>query len=578
MKNNLLSASILTFVLIASSLIIANGVSAQTASSGVQFPVAELGNCKDKEACKAYCDDPKHIDVCVSFAEKNGLMSQDQLAEAKQVQAAIAKGVKPPACNGKKECDAYCEDSGHMKECIAFGEAAGFIKGKDLEDAKKVLIAVENGATPPACKGKKECDTYCSDRTHIEACMTFAQAAGLMTPEEAQNSEKMMIAIKKGVKPPNCRGREACDAFCAEPAHTEECINFSIAAGFMTEKEAEMAKKTGGKGPGECVGKDACDTFCGNPDNQQTCMNFAKDNGMISEEGAKRMEEGQQKFKESMQNLQTEVSDCMKTVLGADSFEKIKSGQTMPPRDMPEKVDSCFSKMTPPEGKPGEGGNIPPAGQGQRQMRPQGEGVPGTLFVPRTEQGQSGQIPPDGQRPPEGQFAPGTYSNQQPRGEQFAPGTYSGQVPPEGQRPPEEQFAPGTYRNQSPPEGQQAPGALFVPRIEQNNQTPPPEGTIGAYPNQQTQFAPGTQPIAPAPGGTAPVPLPPTTFQTGSGEGGTIAPGTTVPQVQPVEQMAPAPIEQAAPAPIEQTAPQSSNFNLDSTLAAVITAFQEFKF
>jgi hypothetical protein len=32
------------------------------------------------------------------------------------------------------------------------------------------------------------------------------------------------------------------------------------------------------------------------------------------------------------------------------------------------------------------------------------------------------------------------------------------------------------------------------------------------------------------------------------------------------------------PPPIEQTAPQSSNFDLNSSLAAVITAFKEFLF
>ena len=436
MKNNLLSASILGVGLIVASLIITNGVFAQTAA--IQYPVAELGNCKSKDACKAYCDNTSHINACVTFAEKNGIMSPGQLAEAKQVQAAIAKGIKPPACNGKKECDAYCEEPSHMKECIAFGEASGFLKGKELEDAKKMIVAIDNGATPPACKGKEACDAYCSDRDHIEACMTFAQAAGMMTPEEAQNSQKMIDAVKKGFKPPNCKGREECDAYCAESTHIDECIQFSVAAGFMTEKEAEMAKRTGGKGPGGCVGKESCDAFCNNPENQKTCMNFARENGMISEEESKRMEKGQQKFKDSMRNLPTEVADCMKTALGNDSFGKIKDGQMIPPKDMPEKVDSCFSKMGPPrEGQPGEGGDISPAGQG-RMMAPGYQQTPGTQFVPRIE------------------------PNQTQLGEE---------------RPPQsEQFAPGTYPNQPPPGGQQAPGTLFVPRveIEQSNQAPTP--------------------------------------------------------------------------------------------------------
>ncbi len=341
MKTKLLSISILGFSLLVSATIIANGAFAQTAADAIQFPVAELGGCEDKDACKTYCDDADHINACLAFAEKNHLMSEDEidtarkfmkaggkgpggctgkdecqvycddisnidacvafaekagilppkeLAEAKQVQAAIAKGIKPPACKGKKGCDAYCEDSSHMRECVSFGEASGFLKGEELENAKKMLIAIDNGAVPPPCRGREACETYCSDPDHMEACVTFARAAGFMTPEEAQNSEKMLTAIRKGVKPPQCRGKGECDAYCAEPAHTNECIQFAVAAGFMTEKEAEMAKKTGGKGPGGCTGKDACEAFCGNPDNQETCFNFAKDNGMLSEEDLRNFE------------------------------------------------------------------------------------------------------------------------------------------------------------------------------------------------------------------------------------------------------------------------------------------------
>ncbi|MEK7114369.1 MAG: hypothetical protein AAB850_02355 [Patescibacteria group bacterium] len=334
MKTKLLSASILGFGLLVSATIIANGAFAQTADDVIQYPVAELGGCEDRDACKVYCDDAdnleaclsfaeennlmsedeiviakkfmeaggkgpggctgkdscqtycddiNHIDACIAFAEKSGILPPEELAEAKQVQAAIARGVKPPACGGKKACDAYCEDPSNMKECITFGEASGFLEGKELEDAKKMLIAINNGAIPPPCRGRDACDAYCSEPDNMEACMTFAQAAGFMTEEEAQNSEKMLTALKKGVKPPACKGKEACDAYCGEPAHTDECISFAVAAGFMSEKDAEMAKRTGGKGPGGCTGKDACEAFCGNSENQEICVNFAKDNGMLGE-------------------------------------------------------------------------------------------------------------------------------------------------------------------------------------------------------------------------------------------------------------------------------------------------------
>ena len=485
MKNKLLSVGIIGLGLIVSATIVANGAYAQTDPTTIQFPVVELGNCKDKDACKSYCDDANHIDACLAFAEKNNLMSEDEidtakkfmeaggkgpggctgkescqaycddishidaciafaekagilppeeLAEAKQVQAAIAKGVKPPACRGKNECDAYCEDSSHMKECIVFGEAAGFLNGKDLEDAKKVLIAIDNGATPPPCRDKEACDTYCSEPDHMGACMTFAQAAGFMTPEEAQNSQKMLEALKKGVKPPNCRGKEACDAYCSEPAHTDECIQFSVAAGFMTEKEAEMAKRTGGKGPGGCMGKDTCKVFCSNPDNQETCINFAKENG--------------------------------------------------------------FDMGPPPDGS---GPGVPPEGTGaierdgnyQQGGRQDSKGVGGPGGCKSREEctAYCKDHPQECQN-----FSPqGTVRDQEGYNQQQQPGT---------------QFAPGTYPNQMPP--------------------PSGEGTFDAYPyKQSTQFVPGAEPMIP---------------------------------------------------PIEQTAPQSSNFDLNSSLAAVIIAFKEFLF
>ncbi len=308
------------------------------------------GGCSGKENCENFCDDITNIDECISFAEKNNLMPQEELQEAKMVQAAIKRGVKPPPCNGKQACDTYCEDSDHMGECIAFGAEAGFIQGKELEDAKKMLTAIKKGVKPPPCKGKEACDTYCSSPNNIEVCMTFAKEAGFMTPEEAENSEKMMAAIKKGVKPPPCKGKETCDAYCSEDAHIEECINFSIVAGFMDEKEAEMAKKTKGRGPGNCKGKDECEAFCDNPDNQETCFNFAKENGMMPEENLKRMEEGKRGNRGDM--------DRKFQPFQRQSGQQDQQGQLNQPGQMQPGQPNQFNPLNPPgqfiEGQPGE--------------------------------------------------------------------------------------------------------------------------------------------------------------------------------------------------------------------------------
>lgn len=419
MKLTLPTASVLGFGLIFSALILAGGVSAQTEPAEIQFPVAELENCKDKAACKAYCDKPENIRACIAFAEKNGLMPKeeieiakkfiaagakgpggcsgkeaceaycddishinecvafaertgilppDELQEAKKVQSAIAKGVKPPACRNKKECDVYCEAPENMKECIAFGEAAGFLEGEELQEARKVLAAIEGGLTPPPCRGRDACEAYCTSPDNMESCIAFALAAGLMTGGEVEESKKVLEVIKKGVKPPACRGKEECDAYCAEPGHTDECVQFAVAAGFMTEKEAEMAKRTGGKGPGGCVGKEACEAFCSNPENRLACLEFAKANGMISEEEVRRMEEGFGEARASAPNMPPEVETCLQGVLGGDAFEKLKRGEPIASEEMKEKVSTCFKEMNLGSGQPPRIPQMPPGFEGRPEL------------------------------------------------------------------------------------------------------------------------------------------------------------------------------------------------------------------
>ena len=308
------------------------------------------GNCEGKDACETYCNDMGNIDECISFAEKNDLIPPEELQEAKKVQSAIRRGVNPPACGNKRACDVYCETPEHMEECIAFGIEAGFIQGKEAEDAQKMLEAVKRGVKPPPCRGREACDEYCSSPDNMEVCMNFAMEAGFMSEEEKADSQKMLEALRKGIKPPPCKGREDCDVYCGQEEHLAECMNFAVAAGFMSEEDALMVRKTGGKGPGDCKGKEECEAFCNNPDNQETCFNFAKEHGLIPEEDLQRMEQGKQQLQQSLQQAPQEVIDCLQEKVGADMVEKMKSG-VMPPRDIGDKMQECFQKMGPPPGQ-----------------------------------------------------------------------------------------------------------------------------------------------------------------------------------------------------------------------------------
>lgn len=380
--------------------------------------MAGPGGCKGKAECEQYCENSDHLEECVTFAQKNGLLSPQQEQDSKKVLAAMKKGIKPPACAGPKQCDAYCGSAAHMEECMNFSLAAGLVPDNQKDQMQKMLNAIKQGIKPPACNGPQECDQYCSDPAHIEECMNFSLAAGLVPEGDKAQVQKTFDAIKKGIKPLACQpnspnqsggpnegqgfkpgfgqngngngqsqgnqsgqsnqsvqGRQSCDQYCADSNHVEECVKFSVAVGNMTEQQAQVAIKTGGKGPGGCVGREACDAFCGNPDNQETCFNFGKENGMIPEEDLQKMQEGQQKMKDSFNKIPAEVLDCLTSSVGADVVEKMKTGLVIQRKDG-DSINQCFQKFSIQERRPnqnqsGESGQFNQ--QGQRGGGPNAE-------------------------------------------------------------------------------------------------------------------------------------------------------------------------------------------------------------
>ncbi|MDP3052448.1 MAG: hypothetical protein Q8N22_00635 [bacterium] len=620
MKTKYLNFIILSFIIIG-SLVLTNQVFAQepTGAADIQYPVKELGNCQDKTSCKTYCDKPENTEACVSFAEKNNLMSKDEidtakkfvasgskgpggcagkdacetycdnishidecvsyaeknnlmppknLAQAKQVQAAIARGVKPPPCKNKKECDSYCEDPNNMEKCVTFGVEAGFIQGKELEDSQKMLAALKRGVKPPPCKGKEACDQYCGEPNNMEVCTNFAIEAGFMTDQEKADSQKMLAAIKQGIKPPACKGKEACDAYCSQDAHFEECTKFAEAAGFISKEDAVMVRKTGGKGPGGCKSKNECDTFCNNPNNQETCFNFGKENGMIPEADLKQMEQGKQQFKETLNQAPQAVLECLNSQLGTDIMEKFKSGTVMPPREIGNQMRTCFEKGMGQPGGPQQGQGGPQNGQDQQNQNQQnqqiqpwadmcssdGNGNPTALacvdgsgkFITSAKVGSDGKpvCPADStakcgnyqQNNQQGQ--PGQNQQGQPE-DKFQPGPgavnpggqiMTQQAGPGGCKGPEEcqkycssnpdeckNFQPGqqgqiqTQQQQQPTGNQQPPTQQNMPpqgQQPQQGMTNPPEGMTPTV-NQQPpagNIAPPSTPTTPPPANTTPPP------------------------------------------------------------------------
>lgn len=275
------------FYLISISLLAVFGifVLAQEELAGITFPISELGGCKSKADCETYCDKPENMEACLDFAEKNNLIPKEEIKMARKM-LRLGATAGPGGCRGQAECEAHCDDISHIKECIDFAEKYGLIPEDELEEGKKVARAIEQGIEPPKCKNKADCDVYCSQPENTEECLIFAEAAGLIPEEELEEAKMALEAIRKGVKPPPCRGKAECDEYCLVPEHLEECITFAEAAGFISSEEATMVRKTGGKGPGGCRGEEACEAYCEDPANAEECIKFALEYGFMSPEEA----------------------------------------------------------------------------------------------------------------------------------------------------------------------------------------------------------------------------------------------------------------------------------------------------
>ncbi|MBI2098698.1 MAG: hypothetical protein HYT49_03585 [Candidatus Wildermuthbacteria bacterium] len=419
----------------------------------VAFPVAELGNCGSKEECKSYCDNVENIAACVGFAERHGLMSGEELQEAKQVVQALSQGAKlPGGCRSKLECDAYCQVGSNIEECIAFAEAAGFLTGEELQEAKRIAPLMARGEMPGDCRSKEQCEAYCSDENN-----------------------------------------------------TEECVAFFEKAGFMTAEEVQMFRKTGGKGPGGCRGREECDSFCNDPANQTACFEFAKEHDLISAEELQNMEEGMTKFREGFQNAPPEVAQCLKDTIGEDVLEKIEAGTFLPNQELGEHMRGCFEQFMPamPAGEgfgpEGEQGMMRPEASGciqgilgdmsqmqgpptaEQEQRIREECFPQQQGGPASQQGGF-----EGTMPPEFQ---GEFQNQfeQQFQEQFQE-EYQRQLEqqsPEGFMPPEGYQMPEGYQ---PPEQYQVPQEFQVEQTAPMEQMAPQEPAPAPEPTPESSL------------------------------------------------------------------------------------------
>jgi len=322
-------------------------------AAGITFPVAELGNCGDKTACKAYCNEPSHMPSCVAFAKAHGLMNEAEASRAEKFSKELVAGNTPGGCSSPQSCEAYCSDITHMDECIAFAERQG-IRDNHIDEAKKIRTHLKSGGTMPGgCTSHTSCEAYCSNFEHADECLAFAEKIGInignadeeFGPKDIHEVRKIVDLMKRGEMPGGCRSREACDAYCSDRGHFEECIAFAEKAGFVDAKQAELARKAGGAGPGSCRSEATCRTYCNDPAHQEECFKFAEEHGLISQEDLKHAKEGFVRLKQGLEQAPPEVAECLKSKLGPNIIQDIQAGTLTPGPEIGERVRGCFESF-----------------------------------------------------------------------------------------------------------------------------------------------------------------------------------------------------------------------------------------
>ncbi len=249
----------------------------QPGRNPVQFPIAQLGNCASKEACEKYCSQPENTETCMEFAREMGLEKEqrEQPKDTYENEPSQEQKIEFPIeelgnCNSIDECDAYCRAHKNEAACREYAEMTsmdeyyeeGFGEEEPEPDSGLPEITFPI-AELGNCGSMEECDIYCQQPDHKEACTAYAKATSMSVPEEHQQ-------IIEG--PGGCSSKDECAAYCNNPDHRTECLEF---AQKMCEENPNLEHCQNGSpkiGPGGCTSAEECKEYCKNNPNDADCQ------------------------------------------------------------------------------------------------------------------------------------------------------------------------------------------------------------------------------------------------------------------------------------------------------------------
>ncbi|MCL4406007.1 MAG: hypothetical protein M1586_01910 [Patescibacteria group bacterium] len=199
-------------------------------ATAADYPIVELGNCRDEQSCKIYCDDFSHLDECLDYAEANNLMDPEELRQAR----IASPYIQELGCNSKTSCQKICSQDENLMKCVELGYKLGEVSEEDYK-----IMRQTGGKGPGGCK-LDACRTYCDDESHLEECVDFAVKTGMMSATEAETVRKTGFH-----GPGNCSGKSECDQYCQKEENFRECVSFGASRGLISQETAEIVITAG---------------------------------------------------------------------------------------------------------------------------------------------------------------------------------------------------------------------------------------------------------------------------------------------------------------------------------------------
>ncbi|MBI5598098.1 MAG: hypothetical protein HY928_18605 [Elusimicrobia bacterium] len=190
--------------------------------------------------------------------------------------------VTPGGCHSPAECDAYCADAAHRQECLDFiGPGAAAPAAAAAPDAGAAAAEPAAGAHqdpnrdqpgPGGCRGREECEAYCSNASRREECADFAAEARKRMAAGARRAGKSQQAcLKKSLG--SARFAALLKGRLDPDGSTDEAMTRCMSGGNRGPKRDPKKGMDAVEGaPAGCTDMASCTEVCMKPENCSACL------------------------------------------------------------------------------------------------------------------------------------------------------------------------------------------------------------------------------------------------------------------------------------------------------------------